>query len=181
MPDSGLTRTLVRALGRHRAFEVLLGERELDADQAHDAGLVAAVVPTDRLHEVTRALAIRLASGPTGAIGLTKRLVNAAEDASLAESLAVEAAFPGPRWPRRRSRGGRCRVRGEARAGVRRPMNEVTTVGVLGAGTMGAGIAQVAAEAGLEVLLHDPVAGATDRAHGADRRDSWPARSRRAS
>ena len=43
-------------------------------------------------------------------------------------------------------------------------MNEITTVGVLGAGTMGAGIAQVAAEAGLEVLLHDPVAGATDRA-----------------
>ena len=43
-------------------------------------------------------------------------------------------------------------------------MNEVTTVGVLGAGTMGAGIAQVAAEAGLEVLLHDPVPGATDRA-----------------
>ena len=43
-------------------------------------------------------------------------------------------------------------------------MNEVRTVGVLGAGTMGAGIAQVAAEAGLEVLLHDPMAGATDRA-----------------
>jgi 3-hydroxybutyryl-CoA dehydrogenase len=43
-------------------------------------------------------------------------------------------------------------------------MNEVTTVGVLGAGTMGAGIAQVAAESGLEVLLHDSVAGATDRA-----------------
>ena len=42
-------------------------------------------------------------------------------------------------------------------------MSEVRTVGVLGAGTMGAGIAQVAAEAGLEVLLHDPVAGATVR------------------
>ena len=37
-------------------------------------------------------------------------------------------------------------------------------VGVLGAGTMGAGIAQTATEAGLEVLIHDPVAGATDRA-----------------
>ena len=35
---------------------------------------------------------------------------------------------------------------------------------MLGAGTMGAGIAQVAAEAGLEVLLHDPVDGATERA-----------------
>ncbi len=43
-------------------------------------------------------------------------------------------------------------------------MNEVGTLGVLGAGTMGAGIAQIAAEAGLEVLLHDPVAGATERA-----------------
>ena len=43
-------------------------------------------------------------------------------------------------------------------------MNEITTVGVLGAGTMGAGIAQVAAEAGLEVLLHDPGVGATERA-----------------
>ncbi len=37
---------------------------------------------------------------------------------------------------------------------------DVRRVGVLGAGTMGAGIAQVAAEAGLEVLVHDPLAGA---------------------
>ncbi len=43
-------------------------------------------------------------------------------------------------------------------------MKEISTVGVLGAGTMGAGIAQVAAEAGLEVLVHDPLDGATDRA-----------------
>jgi 2-(1,2-epoxy-1,2-dihydrophenyl)acetyl-CoA isomerase len=93
VPDSGLARTLVRALGRHRALEILLGERELKADQAHDAGLVAAVVPADQLATETRALAGRLASGPTGAIGLTKRLVNAAEDASLAESLAAEAAL----------------------------------------------------------------------------------------
>ena len=41
---------------------------------------------------------------------------------------------------------------------------DVRTVGVLGAGTMGAGIAQVAAEAGLDVLLHDPVDGATEHA-----------------
>jgi len=40
----------------------------------------------------------------------------------------------------------------------------VERVGVLGAGTMGAGIAQVAAEAGLRVLVHDPIPGAVQRA-----------------
>jgi 2-(1,2-epoxy-1,2-dihydrophenyl)acetyl-CoA isomerase len=93
VPDSGLARTLVRALGRHRALEILLGERPLGADEAHAAGLVAAVVPADRLPDATRELAARLAAGPTRAIGLTKRLLNAAEDAPLAESLADEAAL----------------------------------------------------------------------------------------
>jgi 3-hydroxybutyryl-CoA dehydrogenase len=41
---------------------------------------------------------------------------------------------------------------------------EVTRIGVLGAGTMGAGIVQAAAEAGFEVLVHDPVEGAFERA-----------------
>jgi 3-hydroxybutyryl-CoA dehydrogenase len=43
-------------------------------------------------------------------------------------------------------------------------VTEIHTVGVLGAGTMGAGIAQVAAEAGLGVLVHDPLDGAIERA-----------------
>lgn len=93
VPDSGLTRTLVRALGRHRAFEILMGERQLGAHEAQQAGLVAAVVPTDRLADATRELAQRLASGPTRGIGLTKLLLNAAEDASLGDSLATEAAL----------------------------------------------------------------------------------------
>jgi 3-hydroxybutyryl-CoA dehydrogenase len=37
-------------------------------------------------------------------------------------------------------------------------------VGIVGAGTMGVGIAQVALEGGWDVSLHDPLAGATDRA-----------------
>jgi 3-hydroxybutyryl-CoA dehydrogenase len=43
-------------------------------------------------------------------------------------------------------------------------LRDVEKVGVLGAGTMGSGIAQIAAEAGLEVLVHDPVPGAYERA-----------------
>jgi 3-hydroxybutyryl-CoA dehydrogenase len=40
----------------------------------------------------------------------------------------------------------------------------VESLGVLGAGTMGAGIVQVAAEAQVRVMVHDPVPGAVERA-----------------
>jgi 2-(1,2-epoxy-1,2-dihydrophenyl)acetyl-CoA isomerase len=93
VPDSALARTLVRGLGRHRAFEILMGERHIHAEEAHDLGLVAAVVPAGALTQTTRDLAERLANGPTRGIGLTKRLLNAAEDATLEETLAIEAAL----------------------------------------------------------------------------------------
>ena len=47
---------------------------------------------------------------------------------------------------------------------AQRELRNVEKVGVLGAGTMGSGIAQIAAEAGLEVLVHDPIPGAYERA-----------------
>jgi 2-(1,2-epoxy-1,2-dihydrophenyl)acetyl-CoA isomerase len=93
VPDSGLARVLVRGVGRHRAFEILMGERDLGAAEARDLGLVGAVVPADRLMHATRELAHRLANGPTQGIGLTKRLLNAAEDASLSELLSLEATL----------------------------------------------------------------------------------------
>lgn len=51
---------------------------------------------------------------------------------------------------------------------------EIGRVGVLGAGTMGSGIAQVAVEAGLDVLVHDPLPGAWER--GRARIDGYLAR-----
>lgn len=93
VPDSGLTRTLVRALGRHRAAAILFLGDPLAAEEARVAGLVSRVVPAEQLGDEAAALARRLAEGPTRAIGLTKRLINHAEDVTLAESLAAEAAL----------------------------------------------------------------------------------------
>lgn len=91
VPDSGATRTLVRALGRHAATEMIFTGEPLTAKGAADAGLVAAVVSANELMAAARELAQRLASGPTKALGYAKRLINAAEDEAFADSLVREA------------------------------------------------------------------------------------------
>jgi 2-(1,2-epoxy-1,2-dihydrophenyl)acetyl-CoA isomerase len=93
VPDSGLTRTLVRALGRHRAAALIFSGEPLGAVEAQAVGLVNGVVPADQLSATVRAAAVSLASGPTAAIGLAKRAINHAEDALASESLAMEAAL----------------------------------------------------------------------------------------
>lgn len=93
VPDSGLTRTLVRALGRHRAAALIFGGEPLPAPEALAAGLVNAVVPSSELASTVRAAATQLAAAPTRTIALAKRAINHAEDALLAESLAMEAAL----------------------------------------------------------------------------------------
>ena len=91
VPDSGSTRALVRALGRHRASQLIFSGEPLSAAEAHAAGLVTAVVPGDELMGIVRDAAARLVAAPTRAIGLAKRSINAAEDVSLDDSLALEA------------------------------------------------------------------------------------------
>jgi 2-(1,2-epoxy-1,2-dihydrophenyl)acetyl-CoA isomerase len=93
VPDSGSTRTLVRALGRHRAAQLIFSGEPLSAAQAHEGGLVNEVVPADALLTTVREAAVRLAQAPTRAIALAKRLVNATEDATLDDSLALEAGL----------------------------------------------------------------------------------------
>ncbi len=91
VPDSGATRTLVKALGRHAAAQVIFSGEPMTARTAADAGLVAAVVPVADLQTAANELARRLARGPTRAFGFAKRLINLAEEATLADSLRAEA------------------------------------------------------------------------------------------
>jgi 2-(1,2-epoxy-1,2-dihydrophenyl)acetyl-CoA isomerase len=93
VPDSGSTRTLVRALGRHRAAQLIFSGDPLPAREALAAGLLNGVVPAAELAETVRQVAAALAAAPTRAVGYAKRLINRAEDAALAETMELEAAL----------------------------------------------------------------------------------------
>jgi 2-(1,2-epoxy-1,2-dihydrophenyl)acetyl-CoA isomerase len=91
VPDAGGTYFLGRLLGTARAFELMASGRRLSAEEALEWGLVSEVVPEDRLGERASEVASEWAAGPTRGIALTKKLFDAAERASLEQTLALEA------------------------------------------------------------------------------------------
>jgi 2-(1,2-epoxy-1,2-dihydrophenyl)acetyl-CoA isomerase len=91
VPDSGSTYFVRRLLGTARAFEWLTSGRRLTAAEAHAWGLVSEVVEADRLLARAAELAAELAAMPTRGIGLTKRLLDHAEQTTLEEQLELEA------------------------------------------------------------------------------------------
>ena len=90
-PDSGGTWLLPRLVGLARARELLLLGRELDGAEAADWGLVHRAVPPGDLDAEVDALVARISSGPTVSLGLTKRLLLAAQTDPLDEQLHHEA------------------------------------------------------------------------------------------
>lgn len=74
-PDGGSTVGMVGTVGVRRAFQIFLAEDSFSAQQAHDWGLVAKVVPAAELKAETRKFAERLAKNPPAAIGNTKALL----------------------------------------------------------------------------------------------------------
>jgi 2-(1,2-epoxy-1,2-dihydrophenyl)acetyl-CoA isomerase len=90
-PDGAATATLPRIVGLKRAAELmLLGER-FDAHRALEWGLVNRLVSAERLLSEARALARRLADGPTAAYARTKALIEATLGAELAAQMKREA------------------------------------------------------------------------------------------
>jgi 2-(1,2-epoxy-1,2-dihydrophenyl)acetyl-CoA isomerase len=91
IPDSGGSYFVTRILGPARAFEWLTSGKKLTAAEAHAWGLVSEVVEAGGLAARAAELAARLADMPTRGIGMTKRLLDSAVDASLEEQLEREA------------------------------------------------------------------------------------------
>ncbi|MCP5367690.1 MAG: enoyl-CoA hydratase/isomerase family protein [Hyphomicrobiales bacterium] len=91
--DAGASWILPRLVGPARATAMaFLADEPVDAETAVAWGLVWKVVDDDALMDEARALARRLAAGPTVALGLIKRELALSQSVSLEESLRFEAA-----------------------------------------------------------------------------------------
>jgi len=91
VPDSGGTYFVTRLLGYARAFEWLCTGRRLSAAEADAWGIVSEVVEADAFPARVAEFAAELAALPTGAIAMTKRLLDRAAGSTLDEQLAWEA------------------------------------------------------------------------------------------
>jgi len=91
MPDMGGTYLLPRLVGLGKALEMALTGDLIDAREALRIGLVNRVVPVSELMSAAKALARRLAQGPTQAQKLIKWAIHRALGQSLEEALDNEA------------------------------------------------------------------------------------------
>ncbi len=91
IPGAGGTQRLTRLVGPARAKNLIWTGRQVAADEALSMGLVDRVVP--KAEVLDRALddAANLAAGPTAAIALAKRVIDAGLDGPLDRGLDLEA------------------------------------------------------------------------------------------
>ena len=89
-PDGSSSYFLPRIIGSRRTLELMLTNRTLSAAEALEWGLINQLVPADELTAESEKLAARLASGPTGAFGLVKKLVNASFGDTLEAQMELE-------------------------------------------------------------------------------------------
>lgn len=82
---------LPRLIGIARAKELVFFGDDLPAADAQRLGLVNKVVPGEQLLAAAREWAERLASGPTYALGMSKRLLNRSLDVDMETALDDEA------------------------------------------------------------------------------------------
>ncbi len=90
LPGAGGTQRLPRAVGKSKAMELCLTGRMMDAVEAERAGLVARVVPADKLLEDALATAETIAGYSLPVVMMIKESINRAYESSLNEGLLFE-------------------------------------------------------------------------------------------
>jgi enoyl-CoA hydratase len=90
IPGWGGTQRLTRAVGKAKAMDLILTGRMMDAREAESCGLVARVVPADRLMEEALAAAETIAGFSRASVMVAKESVNRAFETTLAEGIRFE-------------------------------------------------------------------------------------------
>lgn len=91
LPDCGALYFLPRRLPMSTAKELIFTGRRFTASEALEMHLINRVVPAVELLETAQSLGRELASGPTVALGLAKRILDQSLQSSLHEVSALEA------------------------------------------------------------------------------------------
>jgi enoyl-CoA hydratase/carnithine racemase len=90
IPGAGATQRLTRIIGKHRAMELMLTGRRIDALEAHRIGIVNQVTRRKEWLDKAVELAEVVARRPPIAVRLAKQAVLAAEETSLSAGLEQE-------------------------------------------------------------------------------------------
>jgi enoyl-CoA hydratase len=90
MPGAGGTQRLPRAVSKAKAMDLCLTARMMDAAEAERAGLVARLVPADKLMEEVLAAAKTIAEMSLPVVMMIKESINRAYETTLAEGVQFE-------------------------------------------------------------------------------------------
>jgi 2-(1,2-epoxy-1,2-dihydrophenyl)acetyl-CoA isomerase len=91
VPDAGGTWFIHRLLGFSRAFEWMVSNRRVGAEEALSWGLVSEHIPAEQFQARVAELAAWYAALPTRAVAMTKQLFEHAYTASMEAQLSLEA------------------------------------------------------------------------------------------
>ena len=93
IPDGGATWQLLRALGRKRALEIILGGERVYAPRCLELGLANRVAPPGQETDVALAWAAELAAKAPLAVQYSKQALNLAAENDLATMISQESAL----------------------------------------------------------------------------------------
>ena len=89
--DMGACSLLPRIIGQGRATELLLSGRSISGDEAFLIGFFNRIVSSEMLDQEAQDWAIEIATGPTFAHAMTKRMLNQEWNVGIREAIKMEA------------------------------------------------------------------------------------------
>jgi len=91
IPGAGGTQRLARLIGPAKAKDLIYTGRFVDAEEAHQLGLVDVVVPADDVYPTAQAMAAKFARGPALALRAAKAAIDGGLQTDLASGLRLES------------------------------------------------------------------------------------------